>query len=214
MKALIIISILGFIIILIILSLTFFNNRIKAIFYIDHMEREERLERMYIDSIIEKLAVKPGQKIADIGAGSGLFSRKIAMKIAPHGIVYAIDINKHLLDHINKTNKKEGITNIITVLAKETDPQIPELVDLIYICDTLHYIDEQEKYIKTMSSYLKNGGKIAVVDFKINWPPLSIKFTKDDLINWMNTAGLTLIEDYDFIEDEFLMIFKTGNSGI
>jgi len=207
MKVLII-TILSFIGILIILSLTIFKDWIKATFYIDHMEREERLVRMHIDRIIEKLDINPDQKISDIGAGSGLFSRKIAMKTAPNGIVYAIDINKHLLDHINKINKEEGIANIKTVLAKENDPQIPELVDLIYICDTLHYIEEQENYVKTMSAYLKNGGRIAVVDFKMNWPPLSIKFTQEDLTKWMNAAGLKLIKNYDFIEDEYLMIFK------
>lgn len=179
---------------------------IKAVFYIDHMERDERTSGMHINRIIEKLNLKPGLKVADIGAGSGLFSRKIAKGVA-HGIVYAVDINKELLQHIDKTSRRGSITNIKTVLAEENDPNIPEPVDLIFICDTLHYIDHQEQYVKKMSSYLKRGGRIAVVDFRKNWPPLSIKFTEDDLTGWMRSAGLQLISSYDFIEDEFFTIF-------
>lgn len=203
-----IVSIVIIILLLVISAFTFLKDWIKATFYISHMEGEGRLVRMDIDNIIEKLEINPGQKIADIGAGSGLFSRKIAAKNIPDGIVYSVDINQHLLDHISDINKKEGIKNIVTVLAEENDAKIPELVDLIYICDTFHYIEKQEEYVKKMSSYLKDGGRIAIVDFKQNWPPLSVKFTSEDLIKWMKNAGLKLINNYDFVGDEFLMIFK------
>ncbi len=192
---------------IILLSLTSCVDWIKAVFYIDHMERDERISGMYINRIIESLNLKPGLTIADIGAGSGLFSRKMAKRVV-HGMVYAVDINMKLLQHIEQTNSKGSITNIKTVLAEENDPEIPEPVDLIFICDTLHYIDHQEQYVETMSSYLKKGGRIAVIDFRKNWPPLSIKFTEDELIGWMKSAGLEPINRYDFIRDEFFMIFK------
>jgi cyclopropane fatty-acyl-phospholipid synthase-like methyltransferase len=191
---------------LILLSLTSCAEWIKAVFYIDHMERDERISGMHINQIIETLNLKPGLKIADIGAGSGLFSREMAKRV-DHGMVYAVDINKKLLKHIDQTNSRVNITNIKTVLAEENDPDIPEQVDLIFICDTLHYIDHQDQYIRTMSSYLKKGGRIAVIDFRKNWPPLSIKFTEDDLTGWMKSAGLTPINRYDFIIDEFFMVF-------
>jgi ubiquinone/menaquinone biosynthesis C-methylase UbiE len=154
----------------ILLSLTSCVDWIKAVFYIDHMERDERISGMYTDRIIESLNLKSGLKITDIGAGSGLFSRKMAKRVAP-GMLYAVDINKKLLQHIDQTNSKGNIKNIKTVLAEEHDPKIPEPVDLIFICDTLHYIDHQEQYIETTSSYLKKGGRIAVIDFRKNWPP-------------------------------------------
>lgn len=192
---------------LILLSLTSCVDWIKAVFYIDHMERDERTSGMHINRIIETLRLKPGLTIADIGAGSGLFSREMAKRVA-HGVVYAVDINKELLQHIDQTSRRGNITNIKTVLAVENDPKIPEPVDLIFICDTLHYIDHQEQYVKTMSSYLKGGGRIAVVDFRKNWPPLSTRFTEDDLTGWMKSAGLQLINRYDFIKDEFFMVYK------
>jgi len=190
----------------------FFRDWIKAAFYIDHMEREERISRMHIDRIIECLQIQPGIKIADIGAGSGLFSRKFAKHAGANGAVYAIDINGNMLNHIDKVNKREGIANIQTVIAREDDPKIPEPVDLIYICDTLHYIKDPDKYCIAMSRYLKSGGRIAVVDFKQNWPPLSIVFTGEELTAWMESAGVKSVESYDFIEDEYLMIFKKSDS--
>ncbi len=204
----IIIIITGLLCIIAVLSLTVCKEKIKAVFYIDHMERDERTRRMNIDRIVESLEIKPGDIIADIGAGSGLFSREFSQKVIPGGIVYAVDINKKLLDHIEKKNSEDGITNIKIQQASEDDPRIPQPVDLIFICDTLHYIENQEQYVKKMSGYLKKNGSIAVVSFKTNWPPMSIEFTGNDLERWMKNAGLELSDNYDFIQDEYLMIFR------
>ena len=112
---------------------------IKAVFYIDHMETENRTSRMHVDRIVESLELKPGETAADIGAGSGLFTRRMAERVSPGGMVYAVDINKKLLAHIEKN---AGGLPIRTVLATEDDPRVPERVDLIFMCDTLHYIEK------------------------------------------------------------------------
>lgn len=96
----------------------------------------------------------------------------------------------------------------MTVRAAEDDPRLPEKVDFIFMCDTLHYIDGQEQYVKTMAGYLKEKGAIAVISFRQAWPPMSKKFTGEDLAGWMKSAGLTLEKRYDFIQDEYLMIFR------
>ncbi len=192
-----------------VLSLTIWKDNVISFFWIKHMEEDERISRMRVDQVIEKLNLESGQMIADIGAGSGLFSRLIAKKVVPDGKVFAIDIYRGNLEYIAKTAANEKIKNIKTVLAREKDPKIPELVDLVFICDVLHLIDgDQERYVKTMSSYLKNGGRIAVVSFKKNWPPMAKRFTGEDLKRWMIKSGLEKIHNYDFIEDQYLMIFK------
>ncbi len=183
------------------------KDRIKAVFYIDHMERDERQDRMDVDRIIEVLKIQETDIIADIGAGSGLFTRKFADN-ATNGIVYAVDINEQLLNHIEDENKVKKISNIQTILAAEDDPNLPEKVDVIFICDTLHYIGKKPQYIQKLSSYLKHEGRIAVIDFHKNWPPMSIKFSIDDLTVWMDNAGLKLTDNYTFIQDEFYAIYK------
>ena len=182
-------------------------NYVKAMFYIEHMETDERLQRMDVGKVVDSLDIRPGWEIADVGAGSGLFTRAMAEKIKPDGVIYAVDINRDLLEHIEKSAAESGIKNIKTALADENDPRIPQKVDLIFICDTFHYVKNHKQYIKTLSAYLKDRGVIAMIDYKKNWPPLSEKFAADELIGWMNDAGLKLSRSYDFIEDEFFMIF-------
>lgn len=177
---------------------------IKAVFYIDHMETENRTLRMHVDRIVESLELKPGETAADIGAGSGLFTRRMAERVSPGGMVYAVDINKKLLAHIEKS---AGELPIRTVLAVEDDPKVPSRVDLIFICDTLHYVDQPARYIEKMAMHLDPGGRIAVIDFRNNWPPMSNRFTVDELRAWMKGAGLESVREYDFIEDEFFIVF-------
>ena len=204
----IIITIISFVVIVILLSLTVFKSRIKSAFYIDHMERPERTERMHIARIVETLNIQAGDIIADIGAGSGLFAREFAVQATSSGKIYAVDINSEILKHIDQTSKEKGITNIITIHSSENDPKIQGKVDLIFMCDTLHYIDQQEAYVRSMSSHIKTNGRIAVVSFHKNWPPMANKFSQQELTAWMNKAGLTLLESHDFIQDEYLNIYR------
>jgi len=199
-------------IIVVILSLTVFKEKIKSDFYIGHMERDERTDRMNIPKILSTLNIQKGDYIADIGAGSGLFSRKFSTIVSSTGKVFSIDINKELLRHINKINVEKKITNIITITAAEDDPKITEHVNLIFICDTLHYIHKQESYVKTLSKHLKTQGRIAVISFYQNWPPMSNKFKEKDLTGWMSKAGLKRIDYHnDFIQDEYLAIYQKEN---
>lgn len=184
------------------------KNHIKAFFYIDHMERRERTARMNVERVVDSLQIAEGDIIADLGAGSGLFTRLFAQKAGDAGHVYAVDLNMELLRHIEQDACKKNMPNITTVRALEHDPRIPAQVDLIFICDTLHYIEEQERYVRTASSYLKPGGRFAIIDFTRNWPPMSIRFTADDLTAWMERAGLAREADYNFVEDEFFLVFR------
>lgn len=190
-------------------SITVFKEKIKSAFYIGHMESDNRIKQMKVDQIIARLNINKGDRVADIGAGSGLFSRKLSAAVSPEGMVFSVDVNRELLRHIDGENAALNIGNIKTVAAREDDPMIPEPVNLIFICDTLHYIDRQEQYVKKMAGYLHAGGTIAVVSFQKTWPPLSNKFTDKDCTAWMEKAGLTLIHYYDdIIQDQYLALYK------
>jgi ubiquinone/menaquinone biosynthesis C-methylase UbiE len=180
---------------------------IKAQFYIDHMERPERLERVQVDRVMQALELAPGSMVADIGAGSGLFTRAMAKKVAP-GIVYAVDINPNLLTHIEKSALEVGLANIETVLASEDDPHLPEALDLVFICDTLHYIPEPARYLSELYAHIRPGGRVAIIDFFRNWPPMSNQFSPDQLESWMKSAGFARVGKHDFIEDQYLLVFQ------
>jgi cyclopropane fatty-acyl-phospholipid synthase-like methyltransferase len=178
----------------------------KALFYIDHMETEDRVERMQVDRVVETLQLAPGSVVADIGAGSGLFTRSLARELAS-GVVYAVDINPNLLTHIEKDAKQAGLANVKTVLAGERDPRLPEPVDLIFICDVLHLLDEPEQYLRGLHAHLRPGGRVAIISFVRNWPPMSNQFSADELERWMKQAGFAPVERHDFIPDQYLAIF-------
>ena len=180
---------------------------IKARFYIDHMERQDRRERMQAERVVRKLELVPGWVVADIGAGSGLFTRAIAKEVAP-GVVYAVDINPNLLTHIEKTAEDAGLANIRTVLATEDDPRLPATLDLVFICDTLHYIEEPEQYLRELHAHVRPGGRVAIIDFFRNWPPMSNRFDADGLESWMKLAGFALVEKHDFLADHYFLIFE------
>jgi arsenite methyltransferase len=188
------------------ISLLTMCDWVKARFYIDHMEREERLNVIQVKRVVDTLNLTPGSTIADIGSGSGLFTRPLANRANP-GVVYAVDINTDLLEHVVDTSKQAGITNIRTVQASEDDPNLPRSVDLVFICDTLHYIYFPDRYVTKLRSYVNEGGRVAIINFFRNWPPMSNKFERKQLESWMRQAGFDLVAAHDFLEDRYFLIF-------
>ncbi len=178
--------------------------------YIKLLESERRIEGLQVIKVIEALKVKPGERVCDLGAGSGLFARPLAQKVGDKGAVYAVDIDPELLKHVEHTAREQKLTNIKTILATETDPKLPEAVDLIAIIDTLHHISNQAAYLKGLKKYLKPDGRIAIIDFSRNWPAGHEKmiYTVDDLDGWMAAAGFKRVEKHDFLENNFFVVYR------
>ncbi len=177
--------------------------------YIKLLETERRIESLQVDRVIDSLALKLGAKVADIGSGSGLFTRPLAKKIGPSGRVYAVDIDPKLLDHVAKTSAAAGLANVTTVLGEFADPKIPEKVDLLTIIDTLHHIERPQDYVKGLRKYLRRNGRIAIIDFT-KWPAghESLVYQLADLDKWMTEAGFKRAGQLDFLEGNFFVIYK------
>ena len=178
--------------------------------YIKLLESERRIEGLQVDRVVEALKLKSGRKVADLGSGSGLFTRPIAKQVGPKGTVYAIDIDPKLLEHVDKTAKNMGLTNVRTILGAEDDPKLPEPVDLIAIIDTLHHIGNQPTYLKGLKKYLRKKGRIAVIDFSKTWPAghESMVYKLDDLEKWMKDAGFKRVAQFDFLDNDFFVIYQ------
>jgi len=176
--------------------------------WIPILESPDRVANLKVPEVIAALRLEKGHSVADIGAGSGLFSRALARTIDP-GLLYAVDIDPDLLKHIETTSKAERISNIRTVPAVPEDPKIPDKVDLIFLCDTLHHIAGPDKYLTKLPAYLKPGGRVAVIDFRENWPPghESMKFTAEQLQSWMAAAGFKKVEDLRIPKNAFFHIY-------
>lgn len=137
----------------------------KADDWLKTLESPNRIADQKVDDVIARLQLKPGMVVADIGAGTGLFSRTLAKSVAPGGVVYAVDIQQDLLDYINQRDQQEKIRNVRTVLGEFNDPRIPEKnVDLALINDVLHHIENRAAYLAALAKYIKPSGRIAITE--------------------------------------------------
>jgi arsenite methyltransferase len=147
--------------------------------------------------------LKPGMIVADIGAGSGFFSRPMAKAVAPNGKVYAVDIQQGLLDYINKRDAEENIHNIQTVLGEFDDPKLPmRNVDLAFINDVLHHIEHRAVYLKALGTYMNPAGRIAIIEMNKDDPNTGHKnqpellIGREEIVGWMSDAGFKLVEEH------------------
>jgi ubiquinone/menaquinone biosynthesis C-methylase UbiE len=171
--------------------------------WVTTLEGPQRITTLKIDEVIAKLGLKPGAVVADIGAGSGIFSTPLAKAIGPTGKLYAVDIDKDLLKHVDQRSKKENVRNVVTVLGEFDDPKLPvRNLDLAFINDVLHHIKNRATYLKALSSYVKPTGRIAIIEMDIKDPATPHKaqpellVSRDDMIRWMADAGFKVAQEH------------------
>jgi ubiquinone/menaquinone biosynthesis C-methylase UbiE len=177
--------------------------------YAKFLEGAERVARMQVPRVVEALGVTPGMKVADVGSGSGLFTRPIAKASAP-GAVYAVDIDEALLNIVARSAKEAGLSNVRTVLGAAGDPNLPEPVDLVFVCDALHHIANQGTYLKTLRKYLAPGGRVAIIDFRDKWPGghESMAYSMAQFETWMKAAGYSRVASHDWLENSYFVIYR------
>jgi SAM-dependent methyltransferase len=135
--------------------------------WVDRFEGESREVFAQREAICEAARIKPGMRIADIGAGTGFFSRLFAEKAGTAGRAYAIDISPGFIKHITGLNEKLDIKNVIPILCREDAVNLPATsIDLAFICDTYHHFEYPEQTMHSILTALRPGGQLVVVDFE------------------------------------------------
>ena len=179
--------------------------------YQQTLENPERVAVLQVERVVTTLGIKPGMRFADLGAGTGVFSLPFAKAVGPQGRVYAIDVDAALLAIVKEKAAGVSVSNIETVVAGATDPKVPEPVDLLFICDTMHHLPNQAEYVKQFAKLLKPGGRVAVIDFKEgNWPAghESFKITPEQVDEWMQAAGLTRAAAHEYLATNFFREYR------
>jgi ubiquinone/menaquinone biosynthesis C-methylase UbiE len=175
------------------------------------LDSPTRIQGLKIAEVIEALKLKPGTLVADIGAGTGVFSIPLARAVRPGGKLYAVEVDEKLLAHIVEVGTEQGVTNIEAVFAEYHDPLLPPGVDLAFIHDVLHHIQDRDTYLKNLAGYLKPGGRIAVIDFKTgagghrNDPGMQLG--QEQVTAMMAKVGLKPAEEIALFEDKWFVIF-------
>lgn len=143
---------------------------------IQWLERAEREEEEGLTQLVDALDLKPGQVVADIGAGSGIISLMMAEKVGPKGTVLAVDIQQEMLDALAVHCKQNNVTNIEPILGTTTSPNLkPGTVDLVIMVDVYHEFDMPFEMLTAISQSLKPGGRIAFVEYRKEDPAVPIK---------------------------------------
>jgi ubiquinone/menaquinone biosynthesis C-methylase UbiE len=181
--------------------------------WIKLLESPERVASLKIDEIVAGLRLQPGNTVADLGAGSGLFATALSKAVGDQGMVYAVDIDTKLLDHINGRVKQQGLANVRTVLGRFGDPQLPSTnVDVALLHDVLHHIEDKPGYLKAAARYLAPSGRIAVVEPDAKKGPHrddpKMQVTKEELDAWMAEAGFVRSEEIPQSEAKWFLIYR------
>jgi ubiquinone/menaquinone biosynthesis C-methylase UbiE len=133
--------------------------------WIPHLEDPKRVATLYIDEVIRTIGLKPGMVIADIGSGSGVFTRPFAKAVGAGGKAIAVDIDPALLSYVAESAATQAIKNIETHLAPIDDPQLSgPILDVAFFHEVFHHIEHRELYIQNLAKYMKPGGRIVLIE--------------------------------------------------
>jgi ubiquinone/menaquinone biosynthesis C-methylase UbiE len=180
--------------------------------YIGALEDPKRDAYQKPQEVMMALGLKPGEVIADIGAGSGYFTFRLAQHLGDKGKVYAVDVSPDMILHINRRIRELKTTNVVSVLADPDDPLLADAsVNRFFFSESWHHIENQKKYLSLMKRMLKPGGEIVMIDFHKKdlpvGPPMQMKIAREDLIKQMETNGFHLTKEYTFLPYQYFLIF-------
>ena len=183
--------------------------------YLEHLDSPQRDQYQKPVEVIEALSLKPGMTIADLGAGSGYFTRRFAEAVTDSGKVYAVDVEQEMLDYTKQS--LEHIHRPYTVefiLAQPNDPMLPtESVDLIFICNTYHHLEDRPTYFSNLRSALKPRGRIAIIDFHHDARSGDVGFPRKHLVpqarvvEELSKAGYRLVDEHIFLPRQYFLEF-------
>ncbi len=159
--------------------------------------------------VILALALKPDAVVADIGAGTGYFSVRLA-NMLPQGTVYAEDVEPDMVKHLGARAQTDKLPNLKAVAGAFDDPKLPSKVDLALLVDVYHHIDQREVFFKRLRAALKDGGRVAIIDYTAespDGPPKAMRIPAKTVKAEMAQAGFVVQAEHTFLPKQFFIVF-------
>lgn len=158
------------------------------------------------------LGLKPGDTVADVGAGTGYFNKFFATAVGEKGRVYAADIEPGLVAYMQERAAREATPAVIPVLVAPDNPLLPpSAVDVVFICNTWHHINDRLEYLRKLQRALKPAGRVVIVDFQKRelpvGPPVEHKLSRDEVVAELAEAGWALKAESDKLPYQYALTF-------
>jgi ubiquinone/menaquinone biosynthesis C-methylase UbiE len=169
------------------------------------------------ERVISALGIRSGDRVADLGSGSGYFTLRLARAVGPDGKVYAVDVDEEMNEYLRQRVAQEGLANVEVILGRFEDPLLPDGgVDLVLVVDTYHHLGDRPAYFRNLRRDLAPGGRVAVIDYdgRKGW---FVRLTghitaREELLREMREAGYEVAEEFDFIDRQLFLIFRPVGS--
>lgn len=165
------------------------------------------------DEVLAALGVAPGQTVADIGAGPGYFTLRLARAVGPEGRVFAVEVVPELVGVLRERLDQAAVGNVVPLLARQDDPLLPPAsCDRILVADAFHHFPDGVAYLRRLAGALRRGGVIANVDFHRRetpvGPPLAHRVAREDFLVAADRAGLAVVDEPTFLAYQYLVLMR------
>ena len=163
------------------------------------------------ESVLSALDLKPGQRVADLGAGGGYLTFRLARAVGPEGRVYAVDTDHDMRYRVDRQAADKGLANINTVDPTE-GPLAPEQLDLVLIVNTFHHLPEDVTYFEDLADLLADGGRLAVIEPHPRWFLFGHATEGDSIRSTLTAAGFSEDADLDFLSRQSFLVFRPARA--
>jgi ubiquinone/menaquinone biosynthesis C-methylase UbiE len=183
--------------------------------FVERFEKEGREVYDNRELIVAKLGLEPGMAVADVGSGTGLFTRLIAAAVGSAGKVYAVDIAKAFVDHTVLSSHARGLKHVEGIVCAPDDVRLPPAsVDLVFLCDTYHHFEFPYRTMASVAKALKPGGRVVMIDFEriegksSDWILDHVRAGKEVFRQEIEDSGFAFVEELDLFEENYFLVFR------
>ena len=183
--------------------------------WVERFEREGREIFDRRDEIVAACGIRPGSRVADVGAGTGLFVPLFSEAVGPAGIVYAVDIVPAFIEHMRTNAARQGLGNVRAVLCTERSVELePGSIDLAFICDAYHHFEYPRSTMSSIHRALRAGGELVLIDFEripgdsSAWVIDHVRAGKEQVRSEIERMGFDFVEEVDLLESNYVLRFQ------
>lgn len=193
---------------------SFDNPRVPE--FVERFEKEGRDVYDHREEVVAALGLKPGMALADVGAGTGLFTRMFSPLVGETGKVYAVDISDEFVAYVEKTATEQSMGNIVGIVCTSDSVKLaPASVDLVFICDTYHHFEFPTKTMRSIHRAIKPKGQVVLIDFhrekgtSTDWVMNHVRAGQDVFAKEITDVGFRQVEETkDLLKESYFLRFE------